>query len=69
MQVLGGTMQSVITKEIHMLHNQMSYTVMYWNAVHTGQRRFETLHDMQAFLAKAQSAGYKVQHTPVDREV
>jgi hypothetical protein len=48
-----------------MPHNQRTYTVMYWNAVHTGQRWFETLHDMQAFLAKVQSAGYKVQHTPV----
>lgn len=52
-----------------MLHNPRNYTVVYWNAVHTGQRCFETLHDMLAFLAKAQSAGYIVQHTPVDREV
>ena len=47
-----------------MLHNPESYTVTYWNAVHTGQRRFNTLHDMLAFLTKVQSAGYKVQHTP-----
>ena len=60
-----------------MLHNPGSYTVTYWNAVHTGQRRFETLHDMLAFLAKVRSAGYKVQHThvpeldvePVDHQV
>ena len=47
----------------------MSHTVTYWNAVHTGQRRFNTLHDMQAFLAKVQSAGYKVQHTAVPLDV
>lgn len=48
-----------------MLHNTGNYTVTYWNAIHTGQRMFETQNDMLAFLAKVQSAGYKVQHTPV----
>lgn len=42
-----------------------NYTVTYWNAVHTGQRSFETMQGMIAFLAKVQNAGYKVQHTPL----
>lgn len=47
------------------MNQNMQYTVTYWNAVHTGQRRFETMQEMLSFLAKVQSAGYKVQHTKV----